>query len=495
MITLLALACVLLQSSARPLRDIEVSGETADFYAPVRLEFHHKLNGPHNQVFVLGDVPELGGGDLRFALRMAGVGDDWTVRVRLPIDRDVHYRFYERDARSFRLRDVENGLAISEERVLRARRDPVFGKQLIVHTDFEDPILFWRQGRDEPFEEALLSEIGAGRVEGEQRLGAFDFAPVHRPLEFYLRERSGERRDPDVGTYRTPLDRAFLQDGELFTYVPAPIVSPARRDYAPLRAPVTFSTILGYEKQYFVFLPRGYGEHLDRRYGVLYHYDGQFVFDYGQVGYDEDSAKMTALVAAGECSELIQVAVASGPGNQLRLRETIPPEDPGAFSTGTGHADLFLRFITEELKALIDAGYRTLPDRENTFLRGFSQGGLLALYAGWEFYDSFSAVACQSAALAGAPNFSSRILLEDKRPLRLYMDFGDLEWSIFPVAQGGRLFDDLVTDRPPWVYFDDLRFHIAFFTGHGDPGGRIRQISSFLAPALRERDPDLWGGR
>ena len=35
-------------------------------------------------------------------------------------------------------------------------------------------------------------------------------------------------------------------------------------------------------------------------------------------------------------------------------------------------SDGYLRFIVEELKPLIDSTYRTLPDRDNTFIMGSS---------------------------------------------------------------------------------------------------------------------------
>ena len=88
------------------------------------------------------------------------------------------------------------------------------------------------------------------------------------------------------GHYATPLDAFFLQDGHLFTYVPAPAVSPHRRDYDPADPPLVRSAILGEERGYRVMLPRGYDEHQTRRYPVLYAHDGWLWFDTGTVSID-----------------------------------------------------------------------------------------------------------------------------------------------------------------------------------------------------------------
>jgi predicted alpha/beta superfamily hydrolase len=153
----------------------------------------------------------------------------------------------------------------------------------------------------------------------------------------------------------------------------------------------------------------------------------------------------------------------------------------------TGRVDLFLRFIVEELKPLIDATYRTRPGREHTFASGLSFGGLFALYAGWEHSDTFGAVAPQSASL-WVPNFTQRLLNEPRRPgLRIYLDYGTGEHrSITRTNASFR--DSLLLREPGYVVEGDLRFFLGFGQTHNFTAGgsRLESLMTFLWPATRE---------
>jgi enterochelin esterase-like enzyme len=64
-------------------------------------------------------------------------------------------------------------------------------------------------------------------------------------------------------------------------------------------------------------------------------------------------------------------------------------------------SDLYLQFLTEELKPFIDQTYSTLPDRSNTFVAGSSMGGLISLYALCEYPKVFGGAACLSTHWPG----------------------------------------------------------------------------------------------
>ncbi len=134
-----------------------------------------------------------------------------------------------------------------------------------------------------------------------------------------------------------------------------------------------------------VWLPPGYDES-DARLPVLYMHDGQNIFDprmstFGvDWGVDECLARM---IAAGEIEPMIVV---------------------GAFSTDQRYPEYtpwrrgpnYLRFLVEELKPLIDARYRTRPDRESTAIMGSSMGGLISCAAGRFYPHVFSRAGCLS---------------------------------------------------------------------------------------------------
>jgi len=189
---------------------------------------------------------------------------------------------------------------------------------------------------------------------------------------------------------------------------------------APLPVPITGSGVTGTVLRYpalasqhvlarnvDVWLPPDYASDDGRRYPVLYMHDGQNVFDpttaYGHVDWGVDET-MTRLVAADAVRPAIVVAVWSS----LRRREEYMPQRPvtGALRFNIPGApdaqpadimsDRYLAFLVQELKPLIDANYRTLPGRADTFIMGSSMGGLISQYAMSQYPDVFGGAGCVS---------------------------------------------------------------------------------------------------
>jgi len=87
-----------------------------------------------------------------------------------------------------------------------------------------------------------------------------------------------------------------------------------------------------------------------------------------------------------------------------------------------------MRFITEELKPLIDSEYRTLTDRENTAVMGSSMGGLISFLIAWNYPEVFSKTACLSSsfyyhndkAISAVSNYSG-----PKKNIKIYLDHGE----------------------------------------------------------------------
>jgi predicted alpha/beta superfamily hydrolase len=157
-----------------------------------------------------------------------------------------------------------------------------------------------------------------------------------------------------------------------------------------------------------IWLPPSYDENSKKRYPVLYMHDGQNLFDpslsYTGVDWDIDGA-MTRLIEHGEVREAIVVGIWNTPA---RFAEYMPraPVNTEKVSSGilgrpAGRAtdivsDDYLRFLAEELKPAIDARYRTLPERDHTFVMGSSMGGLISLYAAAKYPDVFGGVGAVS---------------------------------------------------------------------------------------------------
>jgi enterochelin esterase-like enzyme len=420
--------------------------------------------------------------------------------VSLPLDRDYVYSYFLRSTRIQDLGDPGNGIPLTRQikgRTPGTARGPGT-KRMQVHTSLVDPRLHWRQGDDKYATEAL-EPLGPGRTPGELRLGARSFGIGERRVEFFLTSSDGTARDPadPARAYVTPLDRFFLQDGELFTYVPAAQVTPMQRAYStPFHI---VSSVLGRERTYRVMLPRGYDEHVGRRYPVLYHYDGKNMWDEAAPPYgiwDRNGTRMSGLVARGEVGELIQVAIDYVDGscfNVNRARDCVSPEDVvdvGICGTVRGMAGRFLGFVVGELKPHIDATYRTLSDREHTFATGYSLGGVFALYSGWEFTGTFGAIAAQSGSF-WIPNFPARVRTELRPDLRIYLDTGDTgedadlrRGTFFPAT----VLRNSFLLREGRVLERDLRFVVGYGHPHSYTSGgrRMLDMLTFLWPATRE---------
>jgi len=156
-----------------------------------------------------------------------------------------------------------------------------------------------------------------------------------------------------------------------------------------------------------VWLPPGYGDDPGRRYPVLYMHDGQNLFDpatsYGNVDWAVDEA-MTQLIEAGR----VRPAIVVGIWNTPRRREEYMPQRavrgalrfnvPGAPDARAEDilSDRYLSFLVTELKPFIDATYRTLPDRANTYVMGSSMGGLISQYAMSRYPEVFGGAGCVS---------------------------------------------------------------------------------------------------
>lgn len=190
-----------------------------------------------------------------------------------------------------------------------------------------------------------------------------------------------------------------------------------------------------------VWLPAGYNDDPQRRYPVLYAHDGQNLFHgetaYGGVPWGVDEV-MTRLIDTGKIQPAIVVGVWNTP---QRMREympqrafTLPQGQPRLsrfveLTGGVPLSDAYLHCLTQELKPLVDANYRTQPDAGHTFIMGSSMGGLISMYAVCEYPSVFSAAACLSIhwpPLQGIAVDYLAARLPAPGSSRFYFDHGDI---------------------------------------------------------------------
>lgn len=146
-------------------------------------------------------------------------------------------------------------------------------------------------------------------------------------------------------------------------------------------------------RRVFVYLPVSYSSSKTKRYPVLYMFDGHNVFfdedaTYGKSwGMNDylDSVEAEMIVVGVECNSF----TANG-----RIIEYSPFDYKDyhfGFIKGKGRT--YMNWLTRTLKPLIDDEYRTIPERECTFIGGSSMGGLMSLYA-ITAYNKYFSKAC-----------------------------------------------------------------------------------------------------
>lgn len=168
-----------------------------------------------------------------------------------------------------------------------------------------------------------------------------------------------------------------------------------------------------------VWLPEGYDPASSERYPVIYMHDGQFLFHQSSSPFagmdwfwDVDRA-ITRLIQNDEIRPAIVVSVWMSQWLKGARGAEYMPQKPvtdevwellkqqgNNFSVEEGgevmSSDNYLKFLVDELKPFVDENYRTLTDRDNTFVIGSSMGGLISAYAISEYPEVFGGAACMS---------------------------------------------------------------------------------------------------
>lgn len=188
-------------------------------------------------------------------------------------------------------------------------------------------------------------------------------------------------------------------------------------------------------RRLYVCLPKDY-DRSDRRYPVLYMFDGHNVFydshatfgkSWGMKAYLQ-KAKLPLIVVAVECNH----------EGFRRLHEYAPWSfhAPKPYGDIEGLGKITMDWFTKELKPAIDATYRTLPDRAHTMIAGSSMGGLMSLYAIVAYNDVFSRAAALSPSLWTCRKELPALIRECpmQKPTRIYLDYGSAETEIHRFA-------------------------------------------------------------
>lgn len=268
------------------------------------------------------------------------------------------------------------------------------------------------------------------------------------------------------------------------THVVEP-TAPVSYDHGALDVHANFPSLhLRNERTITVWTPPGYAADLDRRYPVLYMHDGQNLFDPeaafvpGQI-WAADRAAL-ALIADGRIPPIIIVGVYNT--GIHRMAEYTPSVDP-RLKQG-GKADLYGRFLVEELKPFVDRRYRTKRDAASTALGGSSLGGLVTLAIGLDHPTVFGTLLVVSPSVWWDKETIVRRVASLRRRTRqrIWLDMGTREGD-GAVEQARRLRDALAARG--WSVGRDLRYVEVDGAGHDEASwaARFDDMLEFAFPA------------
>lgn len=247
----------------------------------------------------------------------------------------------------------------------------------------------------------------------------------------------------------------------------------------------------------YVYLPRGYDQETGAQYPVILMHDGQNCFEQfvqdSFVGSWKADLVATRLIDEGRMRKCIVVGVSNGGAN--RLREYLPPW--ANYRGIRGEADATLAYCFDDLLPWLRANYRVADGREHVATVGSSMGGLMALYAAFEWTDRAMRHAAVSPALqvtrpadGDEPAIFAKYAAMPKPNVRLWMDSGtlDVPTSTSPDDDDGMRHTmrmrDVLLDMG-FVYGDDL-MHVTdpgAYHNEGPWSARLDRVFEYLFPA------------
>ncbi|MCD7784149.1 MAG: alpha/beta hydrolase [Oscillospiraceae bacterium] len=180
-------------------------------------------------------------------------------------------------------------------------------------------------------------------------------------------------------------------------------------------------------RRVYLYLPDYYDED-DRRYPVMYMFDGHNVFFDSDATYGK-SWGMNSYMNWTK-TPLIIVAVECNHEGDSRLSEYSPLDfENSTLGRVEGKGKIYMDWLVGTLKPQIDRDYRTLSDREHTIICGSSMGGLMSLYAAVCYNKYFQRAACLSPSLWIDPGKILEMIAtaKIKGDTCIYMDYGSKE--------------------------------------------------------------------
>ena len=201
---------------------------------------------------------------------------------------------------------------------------------------------------------------------------------------------------------------------------------------------ITIPELSGEEKRnVYLYLPESYSYEQEKRYPVLYMFDGHNVFFDSDATYGKCWGMKEYMDRTGRQLLIVAVECSHDPDNG-RLKEYAPFTFTAPnIGKITALGKQTMEWMIHTLKPQIDQEYRTIPDREHTFIAGSSMGGLMSLYAVLAYNEVFSKAAALSPSIWTNMTQVNKLIREaDLAPdTTVYMDYGANEINFHSVMR------------------------------------------------------------
>ena len=131
-------------------------------------------------------------------------------------------------------------------------------------------------------------------------------------------------------------------------------------------------------RQVFIYLPPSYNKD-NNRFPVLYSHDGEKLYACSEnlINYFEEE------FTKGNLQEFIWIGIYTDRRNDEYTPWPAPSLVP-QFDDFGGKGNEYIEYIVGELKVAMDDTYRTKPDVENSWIMGYSLGGLISIYSAYK---------------------------------------------------------------------------------------------------------------
>lgn len=236
-----------------------------------------------------------------------------------------------------------------------------------------------------------------------------------------------------------------------------------------------------------VWLPPGYNdpENANRKYPVLYMFDGQNLFKAGSSGNQASKwnvdETLKQLIGQGKVEPLIVVGIDAPRDQSRRGSEYAPFIDPAGPIQFVPHGDKLPEFITKEVMPRVEHGYRVKTDWKDTAIGGSSFGGVASLYL-----------------LETIPNVFGRALIESPSPgvgngelIRRAMQMPETAWRVY-VGVGDHEADDYRTWIEGQGYYSVDRWNRVFVKGARDVADNLKASGGDDIDVKFVEDPEGW---